>query len=118
MTWKDEVEENIKCGLVDILILQLLSAEDMYGYQIKQEISQRSGGAINIREGSLYGPLYRMLEKNFISIRKEFVGRKRFRNYYHLEDAGRQYLETARREYESIIGGADAIMKRRVMTHD
>lgn len=118
MAWKDELEENIKCGLVDILILQLLSTEDMYGYQIKQEISQRSGGTISIKEGSLYGPLYRMLEKDFISIRKEFVGKKRFRNYYHLEEAGKQYLDIAKREYESIIGGADAIMKRRVSTYD
>ena len=28
MSWKDDVEENIKCGLIEILILSLLSHED------------------------------------------------------------------------------------------
>ena len=29
MTWTNDVEENLKVGLVDILILHLLSEEDM-----------------------------------------------------------------------------------------
>ena len=32
MAWQDDIEENIKCGLVEILILALLTTEDMYGY--------------------------------------------------------------------------------------
>ena len=33
-----DVDENIKCGLIEILILSLLSQEDMYGYKIKMEL--------------------------------------------------------------------------------
>ena len=36
--WDTEIEENFKFGLIDILILKLLSIEDMYGYQIMQTI--------------------------------------------------------------------------------
>ncbi len=32
MAWQDDIEENIKCGLVEILILALLTTEDMCGY--------------------------------------------------------------------------------------
>ena len=53
---KAEIEENLKFGLLDILILKLISKEDMYGYQIKQQINIQSNGLIEIKEGSLYGP--------------------------------------------------------------
>lgn len=34
--WKNDIEENVRSGIVELLILQLLSETDMYGYQIKQ----------------------------------------------------------------------------------
>ena len=120
MTWNEEIEENIKCGLVSILIMQLLSCGDMYGYQIRQEILERSGETINIKEGSLYGPLYKMQEKGLVSVRKELVGQKRFRNYFHLEESGKNYLAIAKEKYASIIGGANLIMtvKEGAVIHD
>ena len=42
-------------GLISLLILALLDQEDMYGYQIVQEITERSGGAI-VTEGRLPVP--------------------------------------------------------------
>ena len=59
-----------------------------------------------VREGSLYGPLYRMEERKLISSRKELVGEKRFRNYYHIEDAGKEYLEFSVNEFKTIFDGA------------
>lgn len=108
--FKQEIEENLKVGLLDIVILKLLSSEDLYGYQIKQEISNRSNGKIEIKDGSLYGPLYRMEKKNFISSTKKLVGEKRFRVYYQITDLGKEYLETAIKTFNSIYSGADLIL--------
>lgn len=106
MAWTDNVQENIKSGLIEVLILSLLSVEDMYGYQIKTELANRTNQAFLVKEGSLYGPLYRMEERKLISSRKELVGQRRFRNYYHLEDAGREYLQYAIREFQAIFNGS------------
>ena len=111
MSWKDDVQENIKCGLVEILILALLSKEDMYGYKIKTELAQRTNNTIIVREGSLYGPLYRMEERKLISSRKELVGERRFRNYYHIEDTGKEYLEFSVNEFKKIFDGAYNLLK-------
>ena len=46
-----------------MLILKALCEEDLYGYQMEDIINNKSGGKINIKEGSLYGPLYRLIEK-------------------------------------------------------
>ena len=53
--WKSDIEENTRSGIVELLILQLLSEEDMYGYQIKQELAKRTDGAFIIKEGSFRG---------------------------------------------------------------
>lgn len=110
MGLKTDIEENLKVGLLDILILKLLLKEDMYGYQIKQKIFDQSNGSIIIKEGSLYGPLYRMESKNMISSRKELVGEKRFRMYYHIEDYGKEFLACAIDSFIAIHNGARKIL--------
>lgn len=111
MAWTDNVQENIKSGLIEVLILSLLSTEDMYGYQIKTELANRTDQAFLVKEGSLYGPLYRMEERKLISSRKELVGEKRFRNYYHIENSGKEYLEYAVKEFQSVFSGSYNLIK-------
>lgn len=106
----DEIEENLKVGILDILILKLLTEKELYGYEIRKLIFERSDKKIVIKEGSLYGPLYRMGKKGFISSRKELVGKKRFRMYYSITDTGRQYLKTAELAYKELTSGALKIM--------
>ena len=111
MSWQDDVQENIKCGLIDFLILALLTVEDLYGYRIKMELAKKTNNAILVKEGSLYGPLYRMEKRGLISSRRELVGEKRFRNYYHIEEPGREYLRYAREVFGDIFRGADHLIK-------
>lgn len=73
----------------------------MYGYQIKKEIEKRSNGIFIMKEGTLYAPLYRLEERKFITSRKEPAG-GRFRNYYHLEESGREYLDFIVKNYNEI----------------
>lgn len=111
MSWMDNVQENIKSGLIETLILSLLSTEDMYGYQIKTELANRTDQAFLVKEGSLYGPLYRMEERKLISSKRELVGQRRFRNYYHLEAAGKEYLQYALKEFQAIFNGSYHLIK-------
>ena len=55
--WQDDIKENIKCGLIEILILALLTDEDMYGYKIKTELANRTNQTFLVKEG-LYMDLY------------------------------------------------------------
>lgn len=101
ISWKDDIMESLKSCLVDMFILLLLSEEDMYGYQIKKELEKRSNGMFIVKEGTLYGPLYQLEERKFISSRKEIVA-GRYRNYYHLEETGHGYLEFTLKNYNEI----------------
>ena len=110
MTWKNEIEENFKFGLIDIFILKLLSKESMYAYQIKQTIDSMSDNLIEMKEGSLYGPFYKLEKKGMITSNKVLVGKKRFRVYYEITETGKQFLNEALEVFQIIYKGAKKIL--------
>lgn len=110
MIQTNDIEENLKRGVLEMLILKMLSNEDMYGYQMISEMNTRGKGLINIKEGSLYGPLYRLIGKNYISEKKVLVGKRRTRVYYHLESLGVEYLNTMIEVYSKVTEGVNLIM--------
>ena len=98
-------------GVMALILLSLLRREDMYGYQLVQEIERCSGGQLKTQEGSLYPVLYRLQEQGLISDRRVLVGKRMTRVYYHLEPAGEARLEEMIREYESMMTGVTAIIR-------
>ena len=107
---KDNFPINFRRGLLPLVILSLLDAEDMYGYQLVQEAERRSGGAIVTQEGSLYPVLYKPLDTGLISDRRELVGKRMTRVYYHLEDTGRDRLNKLVQEYRAMSAGVFQLM--------
>ena len=112
MSIENDIQENFKRGVLEMLILQLLSSEDMYGYQMKNEIMTRSNNLIFVKEGSLYGPLYRLMSKGYISEKKIKVGLRRERVYYHLESSGLAYLELLIEEYNKMTTGVFNMLQK------
>jgi hypothetical protein len=52
MTFRDQIRK----GSTEILVLSLLVEGPMYGYEISQELEQRSDGYFEMKEGLLYPP--------------------------------------------------------------
>ena len=105
------VSDNLKRGTVELLMLTLLQEQDMYGYQLSQELGERSEGLFVLQEASMYTILYRLVEKGLISDRQELVGRRRTRVYYHLEPDGAAYLTQIRRDYFSVNRGVLNVLR-------
>ena len=79
-------------GVMALILLSLLRREDMYGYQLVQEIQ----------------------EQGLISDRKVLVGKRMTRVYYHLEPAGEDRLDEMAQEFESMMTGVLAIIREEV----
>lgn len=98
-----------KKGSIEMLTLLLLQEGDIYGYQLIQMLSDRSGGKLTVQEGSLYPLLYRMVDSGYISGRDVTVetrhGRKRNRVLYHLEPSGRDRLSELKAEFDQVQEG-------------
>lgn len=89
---KSQLVSSLKKATIEMLLLKLLTESDMYGYQMSQEIKKRSSENYTILEGSMYPILYRLTEQKYISFYEEKVGKRQTRIYYHLEEAGTEYL--------------------------
>src|SRR5262249_58969705 len=74
-------------GDVRSAILRLLAEEPRNGYQIIQELTERSRGVWRPSPGSIYPALQQLEDEGLIQA-EEQEGRRR----YHLTDAGRGYV--------------------------
>jgi len=95
---------------LEMLILKLLTIEDCYGYQITQLLSELSHNKINIKEGTLYPILYKLIDNKYISDQKVLVGKRLCRVYYHIEPEGEEYLKKLYDEYMQTLDSIDYIM--------
>lgn len=103
---------NYKRGFLSLIILSLLSCQDMYGYQLVQEIAKRSQGKFLTKEGSLYPVLYKLLEGEFISSYEVKAGIRMRHIFYHIEAKGLEYLAFLKDQYVEVTSGIQSILDR------
>ena len=53
-------------GMLELLMLEVISNGPSYGYQIVQTVLSRSGGRFEMKEGSLYPALHRLERQKFL----------------------------------------------------
>ena len=80
-------------GITELLILSVLNDGESYVYDVTKQISQLSGGLLNISQNTVYTATYKLENDGLISEYSKLVGRKRTRVYYHLEENGKIYLK-------------------------
>ena len=87
-------ERQLKKGVFEILVLQLLSKEEKYGYQLISELKDKSDGVFTLKEGTLYPILYRLEDDGLVVSRWSVPsGKEVSRKYYAITEEGRQTLE-------------------------
>lgn len=89
-------------GTLDMLVLRVLSREELHGWGITSKLEQLSRSALQVDEGSLYPALYRMEEKGWIEAEWKLTENKRRAKYYRLTRAGRKQLEREQQNWQSM----------------
>jgi PadR family transcriptional regulator PadR len=87
-------------GQLEGLILAVLAEGPLHGYAIACELRERSGGMLEVAEGTLYPVLHRLEKDGLIHSRWETVNGRRRRVYAPSSRAGsavRERFETWRR---------------------
>jgi len=98
-------------GHLEGLILAALQRGMAHGWEIWRSLEAASGGALAIKEGSLYPALYRLERQGLVAARWETATADRpgpRRRIYRLTAKGRRRLEAAReewRQFVSVLGG-------------
>ena len=94
-----------------LLVLSLLSGEDMYGYQMIVELARRSDHTFEMKEGTLY-PVLHGLEKNgYVEAYQQEAPTGRMRKYYRLTRKGGAMLRTEAEAWQSYAGAVNAVLR-------
>lgn len=88
---------------IKTLLLKLLSEKDMYGYQLIQELKERSNGFISLKDGCVY-PILHSLEAAKL-INSYWVEGKngRKQKYYSINEDARKILAKEEKELKKYI---------------
>jgi DNA-binding PadR family transcriptional regulator len=91
-------------------ILLALQDEERHGWAILQEIEERSGGTVQLRTGTLYNALRRLLGTGLLAeiATPPDADDDPRRRYYALTDLGREVLAAEARRLERMVDLARA----------
>lgn len=108
---QEKYERQMKKGVLDMLVLQLLTEERKYGYQLIMELRKKSGDVFCLKEGTLYPILYRLEDEGMVESRwAEAENRQIPRKYYLMTDKGRQALNEMYASWRQIADGVEELM--------
>ena len=106
----------LKKGVIDILILKLLSREKMYGYRLLQELDNKSNGVFKMKEGTLYPVLYRLEDEGFITSLweepdRDISGKRSVpRKYYKITKNGKDELRNLINDLKNITNAISLVL--------
>lgn len=105
------MEENLKKAVAEMLVLSLLSREDMHAPQITRSLEEGSGGALTV--SSPYLLFYRLIEKGCIlEAYKKIAPDGRRRQYYQITEDGRRHLADLKAAYRRVSAGVEQLLER------
>ncbi|MDH6363411.1 PadR family transcriptional regulator PadR [Enterococcus sp. PF1-24] len=94
------IRQQLKKGVLEIIILKLISQEDTYGYKIVKSLAAYEN--LSIKEGSLYPILYRLEEDGLIESKWLMASDNgKPKKYYCITELGKKELEIMVAEWSS-----------------
>ena len=100
---------NFLNGVPELLVLELLSRRERYGYDLVRAIQEKSKEAFAFGEGCIYPYLHYLEGAKFIASRRMTV-EGRCRLYYRLTPSGEKRLAALTKEWKRVTDGVDLIL--------
>ncbi len=92
-------------GHLDLLLLATVADEPAHGYLVVERLKERSGGALDLAEGTVYPALYRLERSGLLASDWDAASGRR-RRVYRLTRRGRGALAEKRgewREFSQVV---------------
>ncbi len=97
-------------GNTETLLLVLMEAEPMYGYQLAKEVDQRSSGYFAFKEGTMYPALHRLERDKLVEGSWQDTPNGVRRRYYQITAKGRQALADRLSEWRRFSRAMNSVM--------
>jgi len=96
-------------GVPELVVLGLLAAREMYGYEIARSIKATSRDALSLGEGVLYPVLHTMESRGLVRTRTARIA-GRVRIYYSVTAQGRKRFVRLTADWRRMSLGVDSIL--------
>lgn len=98
-------------GYTTMLVLKVLEEQDMYGYQITQELERRSENVFALKTGTLYPILHGLEHEGLVSAYEKSAESGKLRRYYHLTQKGNDALRMQQEEWNTYTNAVRRVME-------
>lgn len=102
---------NLLQGTLDMLILRVLRAGDMHGWDIADRIQLLSKDVLNVGEGSLYPALFRLQDQGWVESEWSRSDNNRRARFYRLTKAGWKQLEVEEANWDRLTTAIADVMR-------
>jgi PadR family transcriptional regulator PadR len=102
-------ESQLLKGIAPVVVLEILSGGQMYGYELSEAIEQRSAEVLTLGKGTLYPLLYNLEAKKLIRGRCEQAESGRKRRYYSITGKGKEELAKQKAQLKELTTGLNLI---------
>lgn len=108
-------EQQMKKGVLEMLVLKQLEKEERYGYQLISQLRDKSGGLFALKEGTLYPILYRLEDDGLVVSRwSQPQGKEVSRKYYVITEEGKEGLKELSALWRDFSGQVSKMMEEEV----
>jgi PadR family transcriptional regulator PadR len=104
-------DKGMVAGNTTMLILKLLEEKDLYGYQMIEELSQKSNDTFNLKAGTLYPILHGLENEGMVSSYDDNADSSRTRKYYHLTQKGKGLLVDKQAEWTAYSKAVNQVLR-------
>ncbi len=95
-------------GHLDALILGVLAEGPLHGYAIIEQLKRRSGGSLDLPEGTVYPALHRLEAAGLLASNWSEGARRR--RVYRLTARGKRELGHRRAEWSAFVRAVDGVL--------
>lgn len=105
------IDKSLLTGSTSMLILKLIEEQDMYGYEMIEELSKRSDNTFLLKAGTLYPLLHLLAEQGVIKTYDAAAENGRIRKYYGITNEGRSLLTKKQEEWETFSFAVNKVLE-------
>ncbi len=98
-------ESQLLKGIAPVVVLEILSRGQMYGYELSETVKKRSKNVLTLGQGTLYPLLYNLEAKKLVKGSWQNSDSGRQRRYYSITSKGKMELSKQKEQLAQLQKG-------------
>lgn len=104
-----KMNTQFKKGVLELLVLIIVSEKDCYGYELVEEVSH----IVDVNEGTIYPILKRLTNEGFFETYLEESKEGPVRKYYHITVSGKKRSKLLLQEWNTFSKSVNKFINRK-----